>query len=224
LVDETKNMGLIEMVGIIFDLDGTLVDSYDLDERLYRKAVWSVLPDVAFRNSWHDYQHSTDSGVLREILTDHDLPPGKYYQPIRQRFGELFANHIQSGNHCNPIPGASAFLNKLRQNSELQIGIATGGWSHTAAMKLKASGLFDQGIPMASADDAQSRTEIMQICAKKMDSSISESSYVGDAEWDLRAARRLGWRFVGVGKRLMGKCNSWIPDFRDTTPFVNVLP
>ena len=212
------------MVGIIFDLDGTLVDSYDLDERLYRKAVWSVLPDVAFRNSWHEYRYSTDSGVLREILMDYDLPLDEYYQPIRQRFGELFANHFKSGNYSNPIPGASALLSKLRQNSELQIGIATGGWGHTATMKLKASGLFDKRIPMASADDAQSRTEIMQICANRMNPSISESSYVGDAEWDLRAAHRLGWRFIGVGKRLMGKCNPWIPDLRDTTPFVNFLP
>ena len=212
------------MVGIIFDLDGTLVDSYDLDERLYRKAVWSVLPEVTFRNSWHDYRHSTDSGVLMEILKDYGLPMAEYYQPVRRRFGELFVSHFQSGNHCTPIPGVSDLLSKLRQNSELQIGIATGGWGHTATMKIKASGLFDGDIPVASADDAQSRTEIMQICAKKMNSLISEFHYVGDAEWDLRAADRLGWRFVGVGKRLMGKCNPWIPDFRDTTPFVNVLP
>jgi phosphoglycolate phosphatase-like HAD superfamily hydrolase len=212
------------MVGIIFDLDGTLVDSYDLDEKLYRKAVWSVLPDVTFRNSWHEYRYSTDSGVLREILKDYDLPVSEYYQSVRREFGELFVNHFKTGNHCTPTPGASALLGKLRRNSEVQIGIATGGWGHTAKMKLKASGLFDRDTPMASADDAQSRREIMQICAKKMDSSISEFNYVGDADWDLRAADRLGWPFIGVGRRLMGKCNPWIPDFRDTTPFGNVLP
>ena len=115
------------MVGIIFDLDGTLVDSYDLDERLYRKAVWSVLPDVTFRNSWHEYRHSTDSGVLREILKDHDLPIGEYYQSVRRHFGKLFVDHYDTGNHCTPIPGASALLSKLRRNSQLQVGIATGG-------------------------------------------------------------------------------------------------
>jgi FMN phosphatase YigB (HAD superfamily) len=45
-----------------------------------------------------------------------------------------------------------------------------------------------------------------------------DTVYFGDGEWDLAAARALGWRFVGVGSRLKGKCPDWIADFSSLTP------
>jgi phosphoglycolate phosphatase-like HAD superfamily hydrolase len=181
------------MIGVIFDLDGTLVDSYDLDEQLYRKAVLSELPNVKLRKSWYDYHYSTDSGILMEILTEFNLPVRDYYDSVRRRFGNLVKNHLQSANKCAPI-----------------------------RMKLEAAGLSDLNVPMSSGDDAHSRKGVMQICASKMKSSISSFVYVGDAEWDLRAANKLGWQFIGVGPRIEGKCDIWVPDLRNATPFLNL--
>ena len=211
------------MIGIIFDLDGTLIDSYDLDEQLYTKAVLSEAPGVKFRDSLHDYRYSTDSGILTEILKEFNLPVDRYYESVRRRFGQLVKDHLQTGNHCTPIPGAVSLLRDLSEHPGLQIGIATGGWGHSARMKLDAAGLSELNIPMASSDDAHSRTDIMGICAVKMGTSIRRFVYVGDAEWDLRAARELKWDFVGVGKRLKGKCDVWIPDFLDKKPFLALL-
>ncbi len=102
------------------------------------------------------------------------------------------------------------------------MGIATGGWGHTARMKLRAAGLSDLNVPMSSGDDAHSRKKVMQICASRMKSSISDFVYVGDGEWDLRAALKLGWQFIGVGSRLEGKCDVWVPDLRNATPFLKL--
>ena len=210
------------MVGIIFDLDGTLIDSYELDEQLYRKAVLLEVPGVKFRESWYDYHDSTDSGILTEILKEFDLPVGHYYDAVRQRFGKLVKEHLQSSNNCKPIPGAPALLHKLQKTPHIEIGIATGGWGHTAKMKLEAAGLPISEVPMSSGDDAHSRTEIMRICAREMGSSISDFIYVGDGEWDLKAAEELGWKFIGVGRRLMGKCEIWVPDLSDAEPFLKL--
>lgn len=213
---------MIGMIGIIFDLDGTLVDSYDLDDQLYRKAILSEVPGVRFRKSLNDYYYSTDSGMLTEILTELNLPVHDYYESVRQRFGKLVKKHLQAANSCRQIPGAANLLNKLRQIPNIQIGIATGGWSHTARMKLEAAGLSDLNVPMSSGDDAHSRTEIMQICSSRMEPSICNFVYVGDAEWDLRAANKLGWKFIGVGTRLKGKCDIWVPDLLNATPFLEL--
>ena len=210
------------MIGIIFDLDGTLIDSYDLDERLYCKAVLLEVPGVKFRETWHDYDYSTDSGILTEILKEFDLPVGHYYDSVRQRFGKLVKEHLQSSDNCKPITGAPALLHKLQKTPHIEIGIATGGWGHTAKMKLEAAGLPISEVPMSSGDDAHSRTEIMRICARKMGSSISHFIYVGDGEWDLKAAMELGWKFIGVGRRLMGKCEIWVPDLSDAEPFLKL--
>jgi beta-phosphoglucomutase-like phosphatase (HAD superfamily) len=210
------------MIGIIFDLDGTLIDSDDLDEQLYRKAVLLEAPGVKFRKSWYDYHDSTDSGILTEILKEFNLPVGHYYDSVRQRFGKLVKEHLQSSNNCKPIPGAAVLLNKLQKTSNIEIGIATGGWRHTAKMKLEVAGLPLLEVPMSSGDDAHSRTEIMRICASRMGSSISNFIYVGNAEWDLNAADELGWKFIGVGRRIMGKCDIWVPDLSDTAPFLEL--
>ena len=37
--------------------------------------------------------------------------------------------------------------------------------------------------------------------------------YVGDGEWDLEAAAKLRWGFIGIGDRLKGKTDVWIEDF-----------
>lgn len=39
--------------------------------------------------------------------------------------------------------------------------------------------------------------------------------YFGDGPWDAQATASPGWRFIGVGPRLYGKCDNWIADFLD---------
>jgi phosphoglycolate phosphatase-like HAD superfamily hydrolase len=209
--------------GMIFDLDGTIMDTYALDEELYREAVLSEAPGVRFRESWLQYADSTDSGILHEILAEYGLPADMYYEPIRRRFGKLVRRRLDSSNPIGLIPGAAALLNRLAQIQTVQIGIATGGWHHTAKMKLEAAGLWELNIPMATSDDARSRTTIMKICAGRMRPSISRFIYVGDGEWDLESASELDWEFIGVGKRLKGKCDVWVPDLTDEKPFVKSL-
>ncbi len=208
------------MIGVVFDIDGTLVDSYDLDERLYRRAVLSVVPAVRFRNSWREYRYSTDSGILIEILEEFNLPVDEYYGSVRRRFGELVKDHLQNNDHCKPIPGAVSLLKDLSERPGIQIGIATGGWGHTGRMKLDAAGFSEFDFPLSSSDDAHSRTDIMEVCASRMGFPIERFVYVGDAQWDLRAAEELGWGFIGVGERLEEKCDIWVPDLVNKTPFL----
>ncbi|MBN1833370.1 MAG: HAD family phosphatase [Deltaproteobacteria bacterium] len=208
------------MIGLVFDIDGTLVDSYDLDERLYRRAVLSEVPAVKLRNSWREYRYSTDSGILTEILEEFNLPVDEYYDSVRRRFGELVKNHLQNNNHCESIPGAVSLLEDLSGIPGMKIGIATGGWGHTARMKLDAAGFSELNFPMSSSDDALSRTDIMEICASRMGFPIERFVYVGDAQWDLYAAEKLGWEFIGVGKRLQGRCDIWVPDLLNKEPFL----
>jgi phosphoglycolate phosphatase-like HAD superfamily hydrolase len=197
---------------IIFDIDGTLVDTAAFEDRLYRTALRETLGDVRIRADWGDYEHVTDRGILRDVCQDNRLDQADIEQRVRTRFGELVSKHLRGTNTCHGIAGALAFWRALRADPAFEIGIATGGWGHTARMKLNAAGFDCDGIPMATSDDSHERTAIMKHCRAMLDPSIS-TVYVGDGEWDLVAAERLGWRFIGVGERLSVKCPHWIRDF-----------
>ncbi len=80
-------------------------------------------------------------------------------------------------------------------------------------MKLDAAGSNHGGIVLACSDDSHERTKIMERCYASL-GSVGAPVTFGDGEWDLAAATRLGWRFVGVGKHLEGQCAVWLPDFR----------
>lgn len=197
---------------LIFDIDGTLVDTDGFEGRLYWSAVRETLGNVRIRADWREYKHVTDSGILRDVCQDNEIDPAGVEQRVRARFGELVSGHFREANACAAIPGALSFWKTIRANPAIEIGIATGGWGHTARMKLSSAGYDYSGIPIASADEGHERTAIMKHCREKLDPSI-QTVYIGDGEWDLVATERLGWRFIGVGERLRGKCLEWVPDF-----------
>jgi phosphoglycolate phosphatase-like HAD superfamily hydrolase len=197
---------------VIFDIDGTLVDTGGFESRLYQSAVRESLGDVRFRTDWGEYEYVTDTGILRDVCRDNQLDLAGIEQRVRMRFGELVSEYLRGANTCDGVAGALAFWKVLRANPAFEIGIATGGWGHTARMKLNSAGYDYDGIPIATSDDSHERTAIMKHCRAMLDPSIP-TVYLGDGEWDLVAAERLGWRFIGVGERLSGKCAHWIRDF-----------
>jgi phosphoglycolate phosphatase-like HAD superfamily hydrolase len=197
---------------VIFDIDGTLLDSDEFDSALYKKAVREVLGDVRIRMNWREYEHVTDAGTLLEICKDNGLELGNSDQEVRTRFGELISAYLRDVSPCIPVLGAIPFWQKLSAYEDTAVGIATGGWGHTARMKLESARIPYAGVPLASSDDSHERVRIMQCCRRSLPPTAS-TIYMGDGEWDQLAASRLGWRFIGVGKGVRGVCSEWISDF-----------
>ncbi len=61
------------MHAAIFDIDGTLLDSYADDNELYVEAIRQVLGQVQIRDAWEKYPRVTDTGVLADICGDNSL-------------------------------------------------------------------------------------------------------------------------------------------------------
>ncbi len=196
---------------IIFDIDGTLVDSSEFDGKLYIAAIRDVLGNISIRSDLHEYPNHTDTGILIDICEENDLSIDAAMPPVRARFGELVSEYLNEGCECLPIPGAISLIDRLASNDAYHIGIATGGWGHTAEMKLDHVDFKRKGIPIASSDHGYQRPTIMEFCRTRIPS-VGTTTYVGDGEWDQRASEQLGWNFIGVGSRLRGKCKNWVPD------------
>lgn len=193
------------MHAVIFDIDGTLLESADVDDRLYRRAVETVLGPVQFRESLHHYDHVTDAGILAQVLLDNGLPsnPDRMHA-IRDRFVGLVRDHIDDHGPFREIPGARDMLGTLLGAEGFAVAIATGGWGASARLKLETAEFLLDDIPIVSADDAWDRAEIMRIALARLGAKFDSVTYYGDGPWDRVACERLGWDFVAVGPALGG--------------------
>ena len=189
----------------ILDLDGTLMPCARVDNRCYWRAVFECFelefspPDIS------GFKHVTDSGILHEWCMQQfgRNPSGDETGQIKERFFQLLQDAATGqASDFRPLAGVEDWLQTVEDDPMVLAAIATGGWQHTARLKLELSGLDRFALPLASSDDAIARTEIMQIAARKLQHLNQDDdaviSYIGDGVWDLEASRKLDWTFIGI--------------------------
>lgn len=190
---------------VIFDIDGTLLQSSQEDDRLYRRAAETVLGPVRFRDALADYTHVSDAGILTELLCDNGLEvDGATVAAVRQRFLAATKSYVADFGPFREVPGARHFISRLQDSERHAVAIATGGWRPTARFKLRSAGFELDGIPLKTSDDAVDRVEIMRLALRALGEDIVAVTFYGDASWDQMACERLGWSFRAVGPALRG--------------------
>jgi phosphoglycolate phosphatase-like HAD superfamily hydrolase len=187
---------------IIFDIDGTLTATNDVDTDCFVQALAEHL-GTTIDSDWSQYRHVTDSGIAAEILERQQRPVAEV-AIVRERFVRLISAALRKTPHCCvEIAGAASFVKGLRALPNVVLGLATGGWGETALAKLRQAGIDATGLAFASADDSQARIEIMLKCRGQILATApaftDQPVYVGDGVWDVASARTLGWQFIGIG-------------------------
>jgi phosphoglycolate phosphatase-like HAD superfamily hydrolase len=222
---------------VIFDIDGALTLTNKVDSHCYRCALREVLGIKNIDTEWANYRDATDSAIASALVeARYGAPPSsEELHAVRERFVALLE---QAFAHdpvaCRAVPGAAAILAELSERVGFAVGLATGGWLESARLKLRNAGLGERELPLASASDAYSRAAIMALAAERVAalwgvSGFKSIVYVGDAVWDVRAARRLGWHFVGIGSGERAAClrsegaHCVIADYCDQDVFFNAI-
>ncbi len=192
------------MKAIIFDIDGTLIESMSVDTELYFDSIEKVLGPVTIREL-SEYDHVTDTGILAQILEDNGRSiSSATMASVKAVFVKRLRRYIENEGSFSIIDGAFQFFENTRKSDSVRVAIATGGWRESALLKLQSAGFNIDGIPLATCDDSPSRVEIMRSALEMAGNGVSSVTYFGDAEWDQRACRDLGWDFVAVGPGLGG--------------------
>jgi beta-phosphoglucomutase-like phosphatase (HAD superfamily) len=189
---------------VMFDIDGTLVDSTGFDGDFYAEAVESVL-GVRVNRDWDVYEHVSDSGILAQVLREAvlDGDRAELAARVQQRFvanaGAFLANNPST---LREIAGAKRLVDRLLELPDVRVAVATGGWQETARLKLRLIGIDSERLAFASSSDARARTEIMQLAARRamQGAAFRRATYFGDGPWDRRASEQLGYDFVAVGR------------------------
>lgn len=218
----------------VFDVDGTLIQSVALEGECFVAAFADALGIADIDNDWTHYDHVTDPGITAQIF--------------RERLGrEPSADelvHLQSAFHARltqmahldgayaALPGAAGLLADLRAREDWAVALATGGWRDTALFKISCSGLNIDGLPAAFGEDGPSRQGIVRAAidrARGEGADFARIVCIGDAVWDVRTARSLGYPCIGVatGKRAARLAaegaSHVVADFRDLEALLKAL-
>jgi phosphoglycolate phosphatase-like HAD superfamily hydrolase len=187
----------------VFDIDGTLTNTSALDDECFVCAVEDVLGIARESVDWSDAPHMTDAGIADWLWTKHRrmAPLSSELNRFREIFIEALQDEIaRDPNRCVAIPGAAGLFAELR-GAGWSIALATGCWGHSARLKLEKAGLLDEDVPIACADDVVSRVDIIRLAVRRASRKYARRFgrvvSIGDALWDVAAARELQLPFVG---------------------------
>jgi len=190
------------MRAFIFDLDGTLVDTVYGHVLALQQALAEAGLIVP---GWRIHRRIGMSGGLytRELAreTGRSLTADEQTQ-LQRRQGEIYRDLMPERR---PLPGACELVHWLRDN-EVPFGIATSGRRPDIDASLDVLDLPDDLVIIHRDDVLRAKPEpdLFLACQERMGVRREDVYVVGDAVWDLLAARRAG--MLGVGLLSGGYC------------------
>jgi HAD superfamily hydrolase (TIGR01509 family) len=181
---------------LIFDLDGTLVDTVYAHVFAWQRALADEGMPI---DGWRIHRRIGMSGglftraVAREVGRELSDEETKAIQALHGRiFQELLPER-------RPLPGAVALLAGLRAGGVVH-GIATSGRRPEIDKSLAVLDVPPGMVVIDRGDVARAKPEpdLFLACAAALDTEPERCYVVGDAVWDLLAARRAGMLSIGL--------------------------
>jgi phosphoglycolate phosphatase-like HAD superfamily hydrolase len=199
----------------VFDIDGTLTDTSAVDDECYVRAIEQVLGVDVRGTDWGDAPHVTDAAILEWLCERHcgrSLREGELDHARRVFVENLRSELTARPDRFRPIPGAGDVFARMR-SAGWEIAVATGGWETSARLKLQTIGIGHEGLALASASDARTRTEIIELAVARLSNGHASGApkagflrearefvvSLGDGVWDVRTAAALEVPFIGIG-------------------------
>ena len=184
------------MTALIFDLDGTLVDTVYAHVFAWQRALAEVGMPI---DGWRIHRRIGMSGGLfaRAVAREVGRPLGaEEVEAVQRRHGELYRELLPERR---PLPGAVELLGELRRRGVVH-GIATSGRRPEIDASLEALRVDPSTTIVERGDVRRAKPEpdLFIECARRLGAKPDECYVVGDAVWDLLAARRAKMLSVGV--------------------------
>ena len=181
---------------LVFDLDGTLVDTVYAHVLAWQLALAEAGLSI---DGWRIHRKIGMSGGLftRAVAREsgHELTPD-LVRRLQDRHGAIFAQLMPDRR---PLPGAVALLRHLRE-AGVPHGIATSGRRPEIDASIAALQVPPDTVVVDRSAVARAKPEpdLFLACQRQLGVATEECYVVGDAVWDLLAARRARMLAVGV--------------------------
>ena len=199
---------------ILFDLDGTLVDS--------AKLIFGAFNHVAEYYLGRKYRPEEITkffGPSEKSTWVELLPPDQVQEAIDRYL--LFYREQQ--DQCSMFDGIRPLLERLKDN-QVPLAICTGRGRTTTSITVEHLGLdryFSQVLTSTDIERPKPDPEMLLLACQRLDVESSETLMVGDSSMDIEAGRAAGadtaavlWGTFDLG----GPLEAASPDFRFTHP------
>lgn len=181
---------------VLFDLDGTLVDSApDLCASLNRIRRSENLVPLPY-NVLREYAGSGARGLLKIGFDITDQDPR--FPELKERFLSDYQNHCAEKVCC--FDGIEQTLEEIEQ-AGWQWGVVTNKFSNFTIPIMKKLGLYDRACVIISGDETgklKPHPDNMLVALNKMRALPQETPYVGDDIRDSKVAQTLGMPFAAA--------------------------
>ena len=217
-----KDMKIVEAV--VFDLDGTLIQSKIDYEKMRRRAV-DILAEAGAPTG--EFVHSRRVWEIimggETMLKEMGLSTERRRETVRQINEALNAIELEAVDEVKPTPYAHEALEELRGRG-LRIGVATRSCNAYAIRSLELTELVRFIEVLLARDDVDhpkpDPRHLLQV-VEAMGASLSTVVFVGDTTTDMKTAEEAGISFIGFlrddewGRRLReAGCEILIEDLR----------
>ena len=192
---------------LLFDVDGTLVTTSGVGIRAMHFAGRELF-GASFDASVVEYAGRLDPLIIADLLTTHALPVDA---GSVERFRGAYRFHLErllaENNTAAPCPGVLDLLAALERDSSMTLGLLTGNYPDTGAIKLRASGINPERFPihvwgMDSPHVPPCRTHLPPIGMTRYEAFHGqpprETIVIGDTPHDVGCAAANGCRSLAV--------------------------
>lgn len=178
---------------VLFDIDGTLVDSNYLHIHAWQRAFDEVGLDV---EAWRIHQRI---GMDGSTLLDEVAPSAG--SDAKERLSDLHTRfYLQTADLIRPLRGARRLLDAVAATG-LQVILATSAPEEELVVLRKVLGRDDIVSAVTTSEDVETAKPdpgIVETALARGGIGPDQAVFVGDSVWDIRAASRAGVQCIGL--------------------------
>jgi len=193
---------------ILFDIDATLLTTNGAGVQAMADAGRDLF-GPEFRSDGVDYAGRLDPLILADLLSAHGLDgDAAGVERFRAAYAEHLERRLAKRGTARALPGVADLLGSLTQRADLAVGLLTGNYPETGAMKLRAAGLDPEVFSIQvwgcdSPHDPPERDHLPAVALERhraggVDLEAARVTIIGDTPHDVRCARAHGCRSLGV--------------------------
>jgi HAD superfamily hydrolase (TIGR01509 family) len=183
-----------DVAAVLFDVDGTLVDSNYLHALCWWEAFTQAGYDVP---AWRIHRAiGMGSGQLLDALLPEDRDRAAD-DGMRAAHGALYATYW---SRQRPLPGAAELLRACKKRGLRVVLASSADAREFAALRaaLDADDAIDDATSSADVERSKPEPDLVRVALDKAGVRPGEAAFVGDTVWDVRACRKAGVPCIGL--------------------------